>query len=321
MSNANPTLLGQNNGAGAADALFRDIFTGEVLTAFNNKVVTMDKHDVRNISNGNTATFYATGKQSGGYHVPGTEVTGRQFKQGKITVATDDILYTDSFIAEIDELKTAYEVRGEISRQQGDFLAQSFDKNVLRQMVLAARTAATVTGNPGGVSLALANADTDSNVFVKLAFAARQSFQERSIPWEEATLFLRPAMNSLVVQNKDVLNKLWGGEGSYAQGSINMIAGMPLVVTNNLPKADLSGDTAITAAGEDPNLILAKYRGNFSKTQAVISTRDSVATVKLRDLITEVNYDPRRFGTLITSRFALGHGVKRPECAIELASV
>jgi len=44
--------LGQTNGAGSASALFLTQWSGEVLAAFNNAVVMMDKHQVRTISKG-----------------------------------------------------------------------------------------------------------------------------------------------------------------------------------------------------------------------------------------------------------------------------
>jgi hypothetical protein len=51
--------LGQINGTGGSyandNALFLKVFGGEVLTAFANKVVTMDKHMVRTISSGKSA--------------------------------------------------------------------------------------------------------------------------------------------------------------------------------------------------------------------------------------------------------------------------
>lgn len=320
MSNATPTRLGQANGSGSVDALFRDIYTGEVLSAFNAKNVTMDKHSVRNIANGNAATFYATGTVSGGYHQVGSEVLGGPTFQNKLTITTDDTLYSSAFIADIDELKNSYEVRSEITKQQGEFLANAFDKNVLRTGVLAARSPSPVTGQPGGATITAANIDTDASAFVKAVFAARVSMEERNIDWKSDTfLYVRPAMYSLLAQNKDLLNKDWGGEGSYAQGAFQMIAGIPIISTTNLPSANLSNDAAITAAGEDPALILAKYRGDFSKTVGLIMNKDAVGTVKLRDMLVESNYDPRRFGTLITSRFILGHGVRRSAGAVELA--
>jgi hypothetical protein len=42
--------------------------------------------------------------------------------------------------------------------------------------------------------------------------------------------------------------------------------------------------------------------------------------VKLLDLSMRMSYDERRLGTLIVSKYAVGHGVLRPECAVELAT-
>jgi hypothetical protein len=38
------------------------------------------------------------------------------------------------------------------------------------------------------------------------------------------------------------------------------------------------------------------------------------------DLAVEMEYDMRRQGTLIVAKYALGHGILRPESAVELAS-
>jgi len=55
MSNATPSRIGQINGANAVDALWLKVFAGEVLTAFQQKQIMMDKHMVRTISAGKSA--------------------------------------------------------------------------------------------------------------------------------------------------------------------------------------------------------------------------------------------------------------------------
>ena len=44
----------------------------------------------------------------------------------------------------------------------------------------------------------------------------------------------------------------------------------------------------------------------------------AVGTVKLLDLATESEYQIERQGTLFVAKYAMGHGILRPECAIEL---
>ena len=52
MANATPSRLGALNGGSDKDALFLKVFSGEVLTAFEQQTVMMDKHHVRTIANG-----------------------------------------------------------------------------------------------------------------------------------------------------------------------------------------------------------------------------------------------------------------------------
>ncbi|WP_018868281.1 MULTISPECIES: hypothetical protein [unclassified Thioalkalivibrio] len=54
-NNAIVSRLGQINGAGDAKALFLKVFGGEVLTSFEQKNVTMGRHQVRTIANGKSA--------------------------------------------------------------------------------------------------------------------------------------------------------------------------------------------------------------------------------------------------------------------------
>lgn len=55
MANMVPSRLGQKDGAGSATALFLKVYGGEVLTAFEETNVMMERHVVRSISSGKSA--------------------------------------------------------------------------------------------------------------------------------------------------------------------------------------------------------------------------------------------------------------------------
>jgi hypothetical protein len=57
--------------------MFLKVFGGEVMVAFETNTVTLDKHKVRTIPHGKSASFPATWKVTGGYHTPGAEITGQ----------------------------------------------------------------------------------------------------------------------------------------------------------------------------------------------------------------------------------------------------
>ena len=54
------------------------------------------------------------------------------------------------------------------------------------------------------------------------------------------------------------------------------------------------------------------------RTMGLVMTSDAVATVKLMDLSVESEYQINRQGTLMVSKYAMGHNVLRPACAVAL---
>ena len=115
--------------------------------------------------------------------------------------------------------------------------------------------------------------------------------------------------------NKDV-----GGLGSIASGSIPQVAGITIYKSNHIPSTDLSSTS--TGDGAASNDVFGSggvgYNGNFTNTLGVVAHSAAVGTVKLLDLATESEYQIERQGTLFVAKYAMGHGVLRPECAIEL---
>jgi len=59
-------------------------------------------------------------------------------------------------------------------------------------------------------------------------------------------------------------------------------------------------------------------RGEAAKVRALVMHKDAVATVKLLDLSVESEYQIQRQGTLIVSKYAMGHNVLRPAMAVAL---
>jgi hypothetical protein len=313
MANATTLNIGQVNGAGASDALFLKVFSGEVLTAFQTATVTQDKHFVRTINSGKSAQFPATWKVTGGYHTPGTEIVGQTSNVNERVITIDDLLISSVFIPNIDEAKNHFDYRSIYSREAGVFLATNWDKNILQVTALAARASATVSGANGGTSLTSTGTlyRTSATDLIAGLYAAAQTLDEKDIP-EAAKRYgyLRPAQYYLLAGTPNSLLThvdYNGGQanGSFAKGKVIEVGGIELVKTNNLPNTNVStGPTA--------------YQGDFSKLACLVSTPDAVGTVKLMDLQSEMEYDMRRQGTLIVAKYAMGHGVLRPECAVEL---
>jgi hypothetical protein len=299
---------------GAVDAqggdkkeLFLVKYAGEVLEEFDIRTVFLNKHTIRTIENGKSAQFPASGLGGAAYHTPGTEIVGSIVEHNQRLITIDDQLIAPRFIATIDEAMNHYDVRSIYSKDAGRALARTFDAHIAQVGILAARAQSTVATGQDGYVITDADAATNADSFVASLFDAAQNFDEKNIPEENRYCFLKPSLYNKLVQNTDLINTLWGGSGSLAKGKVYEIAGFELVKTNNFPSTNVnSGPTA--------------YQGNFTTSVALCMTPEAVGTVKLIDIVTEMEYDMRRQGTLVLAKYAMGHGILRPECAVEIKS-
>ena len=80
--------------------------------------------------------------------------------------------------------------------------------------------------------------------------------------------------------------------------------------------ANLIGPTG----GTDANGSNVRMDTEATKVRALVMNRDAVATVKLLDLSVETDYMVNRQGTLIVSKYAMGHNILRPAMAVALKS-
>lgn len=321
MSDMTPSRLGftdgTSDGSWAQDnELFLKVFGGEVMTAFDEVNVMKDLHMSRTIQSGKSASFPATWKTSAGYHTPGAQLTGSQsVKHNERIIYIDDVLVSDIFVAEIDELKNHYDVRSEYSKQMGAALARAFDTRALQAAVLASRASATVDGGYGGGNIGNASMATDAAVLAAALYTAARTFDEKDVPEGERYCVLKPAQYYLLLGVDKLLNRDYGSpNGDYARGKIDTAAGIQIVKSNNVPSTNI----AAAVAGEN-NV----YHGNFSTTVAVAFHKSAIGTVKLMDLATSMtapdgDFYTQYLGTLMVAKYALGTGILRPEAAIEL---
>ena len=312
MSNATVSFLGKANNTGDDNALFLKVFSGEVLAAFARRNQMLGMSMVRTISQGKSAQFPALGKTTASYHTPGNEITGKVIQKNERVITIDDLLISDSFISQIDEAKNHYDVRSIYSTEMGNALAREVDQHLLQLAILAAQSATTVTGESGGSVITDADAKTNGGSLITSIFDAAQALDEKDVPEEDRYCVVPPATYYNLVENDKILNRDFGGSnGIYAEGQVLKVAGINIVKSNTAVDAFADNSSAISGANNT-------YTGDFSNTAAVVFHKSAIGTVKLMDLAMESEYDIRRQGTLMVAKMALGHGILRPEAAVEI---
>jgi hypothetical protein len=309
MSNYTPSRLGQVNGSGSTDALFLNVFAGEVLTAFDTTNVMLPRHTLRTIPDGRSAQFPASGLADAYDHTPGTRLTGRAISHAERIITIDGLLVSDVSIANIDDAINHYDVRSMYSNEVGRALSRRMDRNLLQIGCLAARATATITGQAGGTQVnGGSNLPTNTSGALRDSlFTAAQTLDEKNVPEEGRFCVIRPAQYYRLVLDAVVPNRDYSGApgADVRTGKVWEVSGIEIVKSNNLPSTNIVTGNS-------------KYQGNFTNTFGLVMHPSAIGTLKLLDLQVEGTYQIETQATLIVAKYLAGHGILRPECAVEL---
>jgi hypothetical protein len=315
MTDLNLVRLGQTNSTGPTDANFAKVYAGEVITAFEGLNVMLERTMVRTIEHGKSAAFPATGNIDAYYHTPGQKLIGQVVNQSEVLIHIDDLLTSPAFISNIEEAKLHYDMRSIITTGQGRKLAKTLDQHLLQVGVIAARSANVIADLPGG-SVINQTADTNLELsgddLAAAIFAAAEKFDEKDVPEEDRSFYVRPKQYYNLVKAEKTINRDYGGSGAYSDGKVFRVAGMEIVKTNNLPNLNVT--TGVRAGGT-----AARYAGDFSNTVGLAMQKSAIGTVKLLDLALDMSYETAYQAHLVVSKYALGHGILVPQAAIEVS--
>lgn len=320
MANASPVSVGKVNAGGSEDALFLKVFAGEVLTSFERASKTQGADMERSIASGKSATFPVMGRVGASYHTAGAEITGSDVNHNEKVITINDLLISSVFLSNIEEAKNHWDVRSAYSQEIGRALAFTKDKHILQTIGQAAQASANV-GDSGYASgtvltntgIASATASTAANAMIDSLFDAAKQLDANYVPSEGRKCFMRLEEYYKLANATNAVNVDFSGKGSIADGKVLKIAGIELVPVAHFVSSNVNSGVdqgSATAGGSNPQAV------DLSNYVALVSHPSAVGTVKLMDLGVEKEYDIRRQGTLMVAKYAMGHGVLRPEAAV-----
>lgn len=349
-TSSNPSLPGKVNGTGAAtrpagslsadSALFLKVFSGEILTAFNETNVAKDLIMTRTISSGKSAQFPVTGKAEAKYHSPGDHLVDdsylSQIAHNEKVINIDDMLVASTLIPRISELKNHYDLRSIYSAELGKALAKRLDIQILNTLFAAGLTSTpNVTGGDAGTEITGADTTTAGGL-VDALFEVAKSLDEKEVPSEDRFAILTPFQYyKLLTDDNTAINKDFSNASNAdaAKGSIVEVAGIKLYKSPHLAgvqvaaSAKTNDDNAVANSPfADTNISGSTspgYKGDLDGVATggddvgfVAGHSSAVGCVKLLDLATESEYLIERQATLFVAKYAMGLGVLRPESAV-----
>lgn len=321
----NPVAFG--TGASGSDdrALFLKQFGGEVLTAYTAATVTAGKTREKTIGAGKSWQFPRTGTSKAEYITRGQELLGNAFATDEVTVTVDGPLVASHALWDLDELMSHFDIRGPMTQDMGAALARTYDQNVFRSIVLAARSAtSSVIPNTQGQRILdvglTAVAGTDGVVWMEQIRKAKLALYAKNIP-AGATLYMcvnptvfdaikyaRDATTGQYLNLNSMIQLASAGTGVAHTEAIRFES-VTIFPSNLLPNTNETADTSV----------YAKYRSDFSKTTGILWAPDAVASLSLLGVTVEQGRDFRRQEDVLIAKRVNGHGTLRSELAVEFA--
>jgi hypothetical protein len=347
MADGTPSRFGQVQGAGATDALWLEIFGGEVLTAYDSAKKLKPTVRVRTISGAKSADFPAVWDAQAAYHTPGTEIVGQQIQSNKVVVTLDDMLIAPVEVAQIDELKSYFDVRAPYAEALGRALALFEDRTIGQNIVAAARGAALFTGDAAGGNVTQANVggtadfSASGSDLIAAINLALQKLDTNEVPVDTMPTYaaFKPAQFYLIANSDKNQNSLFGGQGGTAKAvtSLTTISGVQVFKSNALlygfnvttwvtatnATGIVKGAGGVAAAtlpmhGALPANYPAKYQSDLTNTRGVVYCEPAVAYLQLLGVTMESTWLTVRQTNLILAKMAIGMGALRSKAAIEI---
>lgn len=351
VADFSPSRSGAIEGGADKTAIFLKLFSGEVLTAFEQENSMADCVITRTIKNSKSAQFPILGRTTASFHTPGVLLTGKSVLQNERIISLDNNMVSDISVAEIDELMASYEVRSPFSSEIGQALARTMNLYQTLTLIQAARTnrtMATGVATAGMVGITppsaiySANAATVEATLRGAIFSAAQALDLQFVPKFGRKIQLQPAQYYLLVNSGALtgsfLNKDVGGGGSVAAGRLpDEIVGFQPKLNYSYPQWK-ARDTANQLSDDAPagplNIALANNARaygpaavaaatslyGYDKSVAVAHHTSAIGTVRATGVSIEQERSVGRLATLIVGRYAAGHNVLRPEATVEIAT-
>ena len=223
------------------------------------------------------------------------------------------MLVASAFVAEMDELKNHYDVRSIYSKEMGQALAKTVDQNLLQLAILASQASANITTDlNGGLVITDSDANTNMDSLIASIFEGIQRLDENDVPDAGRYIVVNPDIYyKLANVDKLVSRDFSSNNGDFGKGSVVAIGGVPVVKSNTAVSAYADNSSAVSGANNT-------YNVDGQYIVATLFHSSAIGTVKLKDLVLETTYDPRRLGTLMTARMAVGSNILRPESSVSI---
>ena len=312
---------GQILNTGDELAGFLKVFAGETIAAFSRASKAMDKHIVKTISSGKSASFPVFGRTKAHYLKPGESLDDKReaMEHNEKIIAIDGLLTADVLISDLYDEMAHFDSRQEYARQMAEALAISADGAIIAEIAkLAKETKENATGLGAGTIIAKTVSVGKKGITAEYGLAIidallelKAKFSTNYVPLEDRIAYMKPEAVAAVIASKDAINRDYGAVASIVDGQLDKLCGFQVVEVPHLTAggANKEGMIGTNPSGHD-------FPSDLKDNVAFVAChRTAVGTLKLKDLSFETARRAEYQADQLIVKYAMGHGGLRPEAA------
>lgn len=282
------------------------IYSGEVMASFTSACI-FDKFVHKKILvHGTSMSFPIMNRGKAEdikTHKAGEDIEINTVNADERVIAIDDLKYSSGFIDRRQGKIVHFDISTPVTRAMGDTLALHLDQEIGKMFKKAVKTEG-IAGQSDGSWIYSADivdsaktAKERGEAHIEQIFKMIAMFDENNVPANDRYYVTTPMRWHDISQAPNIRQTNFtstnGGIDVFNIDVIN-IGNVKVLKSNNV---DLTEDFV-----------------------GYMFTREAVGLVTLINVITESNYDYKKFGDVLTSRYCFGLGVLNPSCVIGLRS-
>ena len=227
-------------------------YGGAVDSQFAKKSMMRNFVDVKSVKGTDTILNRRVGKTSLTTLTAGVRPAAAKTSFGSTSLTIDTVVMARDNRSMLNEFQIDFNARAELGKDHGKELGKLFDESMLIAGIkgAAASAPAGLNGAFGaGTTAALATAgdELDPTKFYTALETGVVSMQLKDMDTDECVIFVTPTQYAVLLNNDKLVNQDYSKEnGDFANGMFKTVMGVPVVQTNRLPTAAITGQPQLT---------------------------------------------------------------------------
>lgn len=243
---------------------------------------------------------------------------------GRTSLTVDTLVLARDNRSVLNEFQTDFAARMELGKDHGKEMGKLFDQSILIAGIKGSAASAPAGLNgafgPGkSETLAAAGDENDPDLFYEACARSVVAMQLNDMDTDEAVFFVNPTQYDVLMNNCKLIDRDFSADnGDFASGTFKTLKGVPVVMTNRLPTAAITGHPLSNATNSNFYDVSAAE----ARTKALLLHPDALLVGETIGLSSDVYYEKTELQWFIDSWHAFGANYKRPDgCATVVATV